>query len=72
MGAATQTGRATSDPADRKQVVERDRGDTERKAAPLRKADDAIEVDTTGMTVEEVVDRLAGEVEKRRRKLGKG
>lgn len=56
----------------RKQVVERDRGDTERKAAPLRKADDAIEVDTTNMTVEEVVERLASEVEKRRRELGKG
>ncbi|MGE4232690.1 MAG: (d)CMP kinase [Bacteriovoracia bacterium] len=39
----------------KKQVVERDRGDMERKVAPLKKADDAIEVDTTEMTVEEVV-----------------
>jgi cytidylate kinase len=43
----------------KKQVVERDRGDTERKTAPLRKAADALEVDTTQMTVEQVVDKLA-------------
>lgn len=42
-----------------RQVVERDRGDTERKVAPLRKADDAIEIDTTDMTVEQVVNTLA-------------
>lgn len=49
----------------KKQVVERDRGDTERKVAPLRRADDAIEIDTTGMTVEEVVARLEAEVVRR-------
>lgn len=41
------------------QVVERDRGDMERKVAPLKKAADAIEVDTTNMTVEQVVNHLA-------------
>ena len=42
----------------KKQVVERDRGDSERKVAPLRKAEDAMEVDTTQMTIEQVVDKL--------------
>ena len=41
-----------------KQVAERDKGDMERKAAPLKKAADAIEVDTTLMTIEEVVKKL--------------
>jgi cytidylate kinase len=42
----------------KKQVIERDRGDTERKVAPLKKANDAIEVDTTEMSVEQVVSTL--------------
>lgn len=50
----------------KKQVVERDRGDMERKVAPLRKADDAVEVDTTQMTVEQVVERLVSIVQKKR------
>lgn len=49
----------------KKQVVDRDRGDTERKNAPLRKAADAIEVDTTNMTVEQVVEHLAAIVHQR-------
>ncbi len=42
----------------KKQVVERDKGDTERKVAPLKKASDAIEIDTTHMNVEQVVETL--------------
>ncbi|MBI3542542.1 MAG: (d)CMP kinase [Deltaproteobacteria bacterium] len=49
----------------KKQVVDRDRGDTERKVAPLKKAADALEVDTTNMTVGQVVDTLAMIVEER-------
>lgn len=49
----------------KKQVVERDRGDMERKVAPLKKAADAIEVDTTNMSVDEVVNHLASIVLKR-------
>ncbi len=56
----------------KKQVIERDRGDTERKVAPLRKADDAVEIDTTGLTVEEVVAWLEAEVIKRVRDAGPG
>lgn len=36
----------------------RDKIDMERKVAPLKKADDAIEIDSTNMTVEDVVDKI--------------
>ena len=39
--------------------AERDRRDAGRARAPLRMSEDMIRVDTTGLTVEEVVDRLA-------------
>ena len=39
-------------------VVERDRRDMEREHSPLRKAEDAAEVVTDGLTLEQVVDRL--------------
>jgi len=42
-----------------RQVAERDRQDRERAESPLVQAPDAVLVDTTGLTVEEVVDRLA-------------
>ena len=37
-------------------LIERDRRDSEREVAPLRKAGDAVEVDTSGRTLDEVVD----------------
>ncbi len=43
-------------------VVERDRRDSEREVAPLRRADDAVEVDTTGLTLDEVVDAVVAVV----------
>lgn len=49
----------------KRQVVERDKGDTERAVAPLKKAADAIEVDTTNMNVEQVVDFLYALVQER-------
>ena len=36
-------------------LIRRDKADSERETAPLRAADDAVEVDTTGHTIEEVV-----------------
>jgi cytidylate kinase len=39
-------------------LVERDRRDSEREVAPLRKAADAVEVDTSSLTAEEVVDAI--------------
>lgn len=43
----------------------RDRNDTEREIAPLRPADDAVVVDTSGTPLEAVVETLAREVEVR-------
>lgn len=39
-------------------IAERDRRDSTRADSPLRKADDAVEVDTTSMTIEDQVDRV--------------
>jgi len=40
-------------------LIERDRRDSERDVAPLRKARDAVEIDTSAMTLEEVVNAVA-------------
>ena len=54
--------RAMGDDVDEAQVlaalVERDRRDSTRAVAPLRKAADAVEVDTSEMTLDEVVDAV--------------
>ncbi len=42
-----------------KQIVDRDRQDATRKEAPHRRADDAILIDTSSLTPDEVVDRIA-------------
>jgi CMP/dCMP kinase len=42
----------------KRQIIERDHGDTNRKTAPLRKAADAIEVDTSSLTLDEVVSKM--------------
>jgi len=47
------------------EVLERDRRDSERSVAPLRKAPDAVEIDTTNLTPEEVADRIVTLVRKR-------
>ncbi len=39
-----------------KEILMRDKIDSERELSPLRKADDAIELDTTHLTIEEQVD----------------
>jgi cytidylate kinase len=49
------------------EVIERDRADTERKVAPLRCADDAILVDSSGRDVGEIIEEMARVVEARRR-----
>lgn len=41
------------------ELAERDRRDSSRAVAPLRRAEDAWELDTTDLTVEEVVERVA-------------
>jgi cytidylate kinase len=50
----------------RDEVAQRDAQDAGRTLAPLRKAADAIEVDTTNLTVDEVVDVMVSAVERRR------
>ena len=49
---------ATEVAATRADLDRRDRFDSGRAADPLRRAEDAIEVDTTGMEIDEVVARL--------------
>lgn len=44
---------------------QRDKDDTERAIAPLRPADDATVVDTSDLSLDEVVDRIVAEVESR-------
>ena len=41
-----------------RQLNERDKRDATRRVGRMHKADDAVEVDTDGMTFEQVVDRL--------------
>jgi cytidylate kinase len=51
-----------------KDISTRDSLDSGREVAPLRKADDAVEIDTTGMTIEEVIETVCGLARKRREK----
>jgi cytidylate kinase len=52
------------------EIAERDKRDSEREVAPLRQADDAILIDTTGLSIDQVVQRIlqickrAGEAKK--------
>jgi cytidylate kinase len=56
------------DPAEiRREIEHRDRRDSERTAAPLKRPDDAVLVDTSGLSVEAVVDRVATVVSGRQR-----
>ena len=43
-------------------IRERDYNDSHRAASPLKKADDAVELDTTDMTIEEVVEYICSRV----------
>ena len=40
------------------QIIDRDERDRSREIGPLVKADDAVEVDTSGKTIEQVVEYL--------------
>lgn len=41
-----------------KEIAERDKNDSSRAVAPLKKADDAIEIDTTNLSIDEVVAKI--------------
>jgi cytidylate kinase len=47
-------------------IIERDKNDSERAVAPLKKAQDAIRIDTTDLTVLEVVDEILREIERKK------
>ena len=47
-----------------KAIEERDKSDESRAVGPLKPAEDAIVVDTTNMSIEQVVEKLAGHVRK--------
>lgn len=49
-----------------REMAERDRRDSTRSVAPLARADDAIMIDTTLLTLDDVVARIVAEVEARR------
>lgn len=40
------------------EIQQRDKLDSEREAAPLKKAEDAVELDTTSLTIQEVVKKI--------------
>jgi cytidylate kinase len=43
-------------------LANRDKIDSTRDVAPLKKADDAVYIDTTKLSIEEVVERLLKEI----------
>lgn len=61
-------GEETSEKEVLAEVIDRDRRDTEREESPLRQANDAVEVITDDLTIEQVVDRLLEQV--RAKELG--
>jgi CMP/dCMP kinase len=42
----------------KEEIAERDKLDSEREIAPLRKADDAFEIDTTSLNIDQVVETI--------------
>jgi cytidylate kinase len=57
----------TGEPVDevKRAIAERDRRDQERADSPLRRADGSIEIDTTDLTADQVVARIAAEARER-------
>ncbi|MCR5705484.1 MAG: (d)CMP kinase [Acholeplasmatales bacterium] len=55
----------------KKAIAERDYKDSHREISPLKKADDAIEVDTTKMTIEEVCNKIISIISERMNSNGK-
>lgn len=49
----------------KKEIAARDKLDSEREVAPLRKADDAVVIDTTSKSIEQVVDEILALVSER-------
>lgn len=47
-----------------KEIEERDRQDSGRALAPLKKADDALLIDSSAMSIDDVLDRMLSEIKK--------
>ncbi|NXY97291.1 (d)CMP kinase [Streptomyces sp. BR123] len=62
---------ATDLAATREALIKRDAADSGRKTSPLAKADDAVEVDTTELTLEQVVECVVTLVEEKRAGAGR-
>ena len=56
--------RRTTRPEIKKEIEERDYQDTHREISPLKKAEDAIELDTSSLTLEEVVEQVLTLIQK--------
>ena len=54
-----------------KNIIDRDNRDSNREVAPLRKAEDAIYVDSTNMTIEEVTNKIIEIIEKKKNSISK-
>jgi cytidylate kinase len=48
-------------------LLERDKNDSERAVAPLKAAQDAVRIDTTEITVQQVVEEILRIIERKRR-----
>jgi cytidylate kinase len=59
-------GEAADVASTRDALIKRDTADSSRKTSPLAKADDAVEVDTTDLTLEQVIERIVALVEEKR------
>lgn len=53
-------------------IVARDEADAGRELDPLRRAEDAVEIDTTSLSPEEVADRIVDEASRRGLSTGRG
>jgi cytidylate kinase len=58
-------GKVVDEAATLREIIERDERDSNRAAAPLKQADDAVLVDSTGVAADEVVSRMEAEVRRR-------
>lgn len=67
----TEKGRAKSG-AVSKEIADRDRRDTSRANSPLKMAQDAVYIDTGGLTAQEVVERILSEAQKKGVFAGRG
>ena len=62
LGDYAERGRAAPVEEIEAEIAVRDRRDAERAIAPLRCADDAVRIDTTGLTIDGVVARIVARV----------